>query len=198
MWGLHADNTFRASTSTRKFETETIRRIRSFSEDSRFVKTATRDKFDESVRLTCFHDLFRDMYRRYVLYARFAEPEEKWCWATKFLRRCFHVIECKKTVTDTEWRKTYNRNAQRTWSSSKNFNATPAFTWDVYKVVLFPFPSSFFRIYFHSFPFIGIIRQEEKSGKSGNNGELPRVDRNGSSLPGKGFSREKENRLQKL
>lgn len=165
MRGLHADTTFRASTFTRKFEMETIRRIRSFSEKirgSRFVKTATSDKFDESVRLTCFHDLFRDIYRRYVLYARFAEPEEKWCWTTKFLRRCFYVIECKKTVTDTGWRKTYNRNVQRTWSSPKNFDATPAFTWDAYKVVLFPFPSSFFRIYFHSFPFIGIIRQGEK------------------------------------
>lgn len=46
----------------------------------------------------------------------------------------------------------------------------------------------------HLFPFISICRhyspRSERSGKSGNNGDLPRVDRNGSSLPGKGFSRE--------
>lgn len=33
------------------------------------AKTATRDKFVESVRLTRFHDLYRDVYGRYVLYA---------------------------------------------------------------------------------------------------------------------------------
>lgn len=58
---LHANTTFRASTFTRKFEMDTMDTdsilLRRFD-----AKTATRDKFDESVRLTRFHDLYRDVY----------------------------------------------------------------------------------------------------------------------------------------
>lgn len=78
MRGLHADTTFRASTFHEKIRDEHDMRdsilLRGFD-----AKTATRDKFDESVRLTRFHDLYCDMYGRCVLYARSAEPEEKWC-----------------------------------------------------------------------------------------------------------------------
>ena len=79
------------------------------------------------------------------------------------------------------------RNVQRTWSSPRIHGDL---TWDVYlQSCTLPFPSSLLsRIYFHSFPFVGINSPTSKRVKSGNNGESSRVDRNGSSLLNKIFA----------
>ena len=134
----------------------------------RDAETVTRDKFDESVRLTRFHDLYRDAYGIGTCYMHASQGrEEKWCRATKFLWRCFYVIECKKTAAGTGWRKTYGRKKLKLVQVLRCVHPR-AYVRRVQSRAL-PSPLILFRIYFHSFPFVGIIltaeREEWKIGK---------------------------------
>lgn len=187
MCSLHANTTFRASTFTRKFEMDTIRGIRSFSEGSmqkqRHV-TNSMNPLGWPVSTICTATYTVDTC--YMLSRRAGgKMMLSHQVSTEMLLR--HRMQKDSGRYGMERDVTYGRNVQRTWSSPKNFDAaTPALTWDVYKAVVFP-PS-------HLFPFISICwhysPRNEKSGKmTENNGESLKV-RNGSSLPCKGFSRE--------
>lgn len=178
MSSLHADATSRGLLLLRE-NSRDERDARDSILLGRFgAKTTTRDKFDESVRLTRFHDLHRDANGACYMRAR-------------ALRRAGGKMVLSHQVSPGDAFTSSNAKRQRQvrdgerLNAQKHLEARPRTARRDHPRVPFS----------HLFPFISIYRRysprgEKRRGKSGNNGKSPRVDRNGSSPPSKGFSRE--------
>jgi len=177
-----------ATTFTRKFEMNTLQGIQSFSEGStqkRRHATNSTNPLGWPVSAICTATI----YGRYVLYGRFAELEEKLCWP-KFLSAMLLRHRMQKDNGKYEMERPIAVTSKELETRPKTSMRSPP----TLETCINPVPFlSFHSPFSHLFLLISICRhysRNERNGKSGNNGESPRIDRNRSSMPSKGFSRE--------